>query len=232
MTNDVIKGKRILIIPASRQMYTIVEIAKRMGLYTIVSDYYDEEKSPAKKIADEAYNISWTDLDALEKLCREKQVDGVFSGFSESTIMYAAKLSERLGTPYYATVEQLEIMSDKSKFKELCRKNGIKVVEEYQVDLSDIDGSIQNQNIRYPVCVKPVDSAGSRGITVAYDADSLKKSIEYALTFSASKNVVVEQYMTGQESCLTYTLQNGEIVLSTMSDAQLSNTEKGHLNLP
>ena len=38
--------------------------------------------------------------------------------------------------------------------------------------------------------------------------------------------------MTGQESCLTYTLQNGEIVLSTMSDTQLSCTQKGHLNLP
>lgn len=229
--NSLLAGKRLLLFPGSAVMVKVVDIAKKMGLYTIVIDYYaDWDKAPAKRVADEAYDISFNDIDLLEQFCKEKHIDGVFSGFSEFSIMAAAKLCKRIGKPFYATPEQLEIMSDKKKFKELCRKNGVKVVEEYKIDLKDIEGSAKI--IRYPVCVKPVDNAGSRGITVAYDIDSLKTSIDYALSYSESKQVVVEQYMTGQESCLTYSLQNGRIVLSTMSDAQLSSTEKGHLNLP
>lgn len=225
------QGKRILIFPGLPLLRSVVMKAKEMGMYTVVTDYFtDWEQSPAKKIADEAYNISYTDLDAMAQLCRDKEIDGVFSAFSENSILAAAKLCEKIGKPFYATVEQLEIMSNKAKFKQLCRDNGVPTVEEYHIDLEHFEESCRN--IKYPVIVKPVDNAGSRGITVAYDAEMLRRSVEYALDYSQSGEIVIERYMTGQESNLTYTLQNGEIVLSLMSDSQLSSTQRGQLNLP
>lgn len=231
MSIDVLKGKRLLLIPASREMYAIVERAKQLGIYTIVTDFYTSwDESPAKKIADEAYDISFNDLDALAVLCEEKHIDGVFSAFSEFSVMAAAKLCERIGKPFYASVKQLEIMRNKAMFKALCEANGLKTVKEFKIDLTDLDGSIRA--VEYPVVVKPVDNGGSRGITVAYDEEMLRNSIEYALSFSASKEIIVEKYMSGQECNLTYSLQNGNVVLSAISDSQLSRTEHGHLNLP
>ena len=49
-----------------------------MGIYTIVTDYL--ENSPAKKIADESWMVSITDVDEIVRLCREKGVDGVSQG--------------------------------------------------------------------------------------------------------------------------------------------------------
>ena len=110
-------------------MLDVVRKAHDMGLYTIVCDY--SETSPAKKIADKAYDISTTDIDALEKVARDEAVDAVFAGFEDLNTWNALRLCQRLGLPFYATEEQLRITSNKKLFKEFCRKCGIPVVEEY-----------------------------------------------------------------------------------------------------
>ena len=51
----------------------IISYAKSLGVYTIVADNYPPEKSPAKLIADEAWDISLEEMDELERMCREQQ---------------------------------------------------------------------------------------------------------------------------------------------------------------
>ena len=65
-TGTNLKGKKLLVL-GGRTIGTkeIVLNAKRKGIYVIVTDYLPEEKSPAKLIADEAWNISTEDVDAL-----------------------------------------------------------------------------------------------------------------------------------------------------------------------
>ena len=67
-----LRGKKLLILAGESNLVTLVERAKELGIYTIVTDYYDTEHSPAKLVADEYWNISWTDIDALEKKCLEE----------------------------------------------------------------------------------------------------------------------------------------------------------------
>ena len=79
-----LKGKRLLILGAYRTEIEIINEAKKLGVYTIVTDNHtDWSLAPAKALADEAYDISWTDYDALEKICRERNVDGCLAGYSE-----------------------------------------------------------------------------------------------------------------------------------------------------
>lgn len=66
-------------------MYDAVERAKRMGIYTIVVDYYPN--SPAKRIADRSYLASTTDIDRVLEIARENEIDGVFTGFSDANLM-------------------------------------------------------------------------------------------------------------------------------------------------
>lgn len=66
----------------SKASCEMIEYAKSQGIYTIVTDYFEPEKSKAKLIADEYWMISTGDFDALEKKCREEHIDGVCSGIS------------------------------------------------------------------------------------------------------------------------------------------------------
>ena len=81
MNEDII-GKRLLIMGGMRISCEIVRKAREMGIYTIVADYYPPEKSPAKKIADEAIEVSVTEVDAVVKVIKEHHIDGVLVGSS------------------------------------------------------------------------------------------------------------------------------------------------------
>ena len=79
-----LKGKRLLILGCSQDECQIVEAARELGVYTITTDNHENwDDAPAKKIADEAWNISWSDIDALKEKALMRNVDGVIAGYSE-----------------------------------------------------------------------------------------------------------------------------------------------------
>lgn len=205
-----LNGKILLIIAGSIHEYDLVRRAKELGVYTIVTDYYDTESSPAKKIADEYWDISWEDLDTLEAKCREKHIDGITAGYSESTVDRCIKLCERLGLPCYCTQEQLDILKDKKLFKDACRKYGVPVVHEYES---------KEEVTRYPVIIKPVDRGGSIGVGIANNPVELDEVYSYAMKMSYSDQVIIEDYINwGNKFDAYYAITNGNISFLSTSD--------------
>lgn len=210
MNSASVKGKKLLILGASANELSLVERAKSYGIYTIVTDYNtDHTLSPAKDIADEYWDVSWSELDTLEKLCRENNVNGVCAGYSEFRVENQIKLCARLGLPCYSTMEQLEITRDKLKFKNACREAGVPTVKEYACPEA-VDS--------FPVIVKPVDRGGSIGISVATNREELNKAYDYAMEMSVCKQVVIEKFIKGTEINLYYEIRDGEITLLSSSD--------------
>jgi biotin carboxylase len=155
--------KKLLILGASNAEVHVVKIAQLMGYYVIVTDYYtDTNIIPAKFIADEAWNISWTDYDELEKRCSETGVDGVIAGFSEFRVEAMIEMCRRLNLPRYINDEQLDVTRDKNKFKQMCKQFDVPIVNEYDPNSPDI---------KFPVIIKPTDRGGSIGINVAYNEE-------------------------------------------------------------
>lgn len=203
-------GKKLLILAGSIHEYDLVRRAKELGVYTIVTDYYDTETSPAKQIADEYWNISWDDLDALELRCRKEHIDGITAGYSESTVDRCIKLCSRLGLPCYCTQQQLDILKDKKRFKEECRKYGVPVVREY---------TTKESVEKFPVIVKPVDRGGSIGVGVANNKEELDLVYDYAMEMSYSKEVIIEDFICwGTKIDAYYAITDGEITFLSTSD--------------
>ena len=76
-----VAGKKLLIMggrPAATP--DIVRAAKRMGVYTIVTDNVPPERSPAKLMADEYWEISTAEVERLAERVRDEGVDGIFIG--------------------------------------------------------------------------------------------------------------------------------------------------------
>jgi len=206
-----LKGKRLLILGGSENEISLVSRAKELGVYTIVTDYYENyEISPAKKIADEVWNISWSALDELEQKCRQSGIDGVVAGYSEFRVENQIKLCERLGLPCYCTMEQLDITRDKRKFKDTCIANGVPVIHEY-FSPEEVD--------KFPVIVKPVDRGGSIGISVATNREELQRAYDYAMEMSVVKNVIIEDYISDATKIDSYyAIIDGDIILLSTDD--------------
>ncbi len=216
--------KKLLFLGGFPQMIEVVMTAKQMGIYTLLADR--DPKSPAKRFADRAFDVSTDDVDALCAICREERVDGVFTGFEDFNIHIAQKLSERMGLPFYATAEQLEVVTDKDRFKEVCRAYAVPVIEQYSLTEAVSEGN-------YPYIIKPTDSYGSRGITVCHSAGELEAGYAKALETSPSKKAVIERFVdTPYGVELFYTVVHGNIHLTVTADRHVVKTGETTVPLP
>lgn len=212
-----LKGKRLLFLGAQEMMCSAVLKAKELGAYTIVADY--NENFPAKKYADEKVLISTSDTDALLELCKEKKVDGVFSGYSEVNQYFTLDLCERGGYPYYGTRAQVEALANKANFKRCCRENGVPGVPEYHLTEELLPEDMAK--LEYPVIIKPVDSYSGKGITICTDESMVADAVKSAISQSKAKQFLVEKYMDDEHYDVVtayYSIQDGKVALSAMVD--------------
>ena len=209
-------GKRLLILGGMRISCEIVNKAKEMGIYTLVADYNKVEDSPGKQIADEAVDLSVIDVDAVVSFVQKNQIDGVFVGFNDMLLPYYAEICEKTGLPCYGTKEQFETLIAKDKYKALCREFGVPTIPEYDINDNDI---------KYPVLVKPVDSSGSRGITICHNRREMENAVEIGRKASKTSKVLIERYMDGREVTVFWTFQNGNYYLSAMGNRHVKQNQ-------
>lgn len=71
----------------------------------------------------------------------------------------------------------------------------------------------------FPVVVKPTDSSGGRGITIAKNKEELEFSIDLAKSFTVNNNrIIIEEFIEGIEVTVEGLAYNGNITLLTLSD--------------
>ena len=223
------KEKRtILILGANPETAGLAIKAHEMGLYTYVTDY--DPNAYAKQFADEPCNIDASDVEGLEALIKEKKIDAVLLGVAEALMPFYETICSDMGFPCYGNKELFSLFADKKAFKQLCRENDVPVIDEYTV--SDYGSEEELRQITLPVVVKPVDSCSSKGISVCRTFEELKEGIGKALSFSKSKNLLIERYMTGQEVVIYYVFQDGVPSCVGMCDRYTNKEQYGVAQLP
>ena len=211
-----LSGKRLLILGGMRFSCEIVKTARRLGIFTLVADYNRIEDSPAKQIADEAVDLSVTDVDAVVSYVKRHDIDGVFVGFNDMLLPFYAEICEKTGLSCYGTKEQFETLIAKDRYKALCRQFGIPTIPEYDID---------DTNIKFPVLVKPVDNSGSRGITICHNRQELEDAVEFGKAASKTGKVLIERYMDGREVTVFWTFQDGNYYLSALANRHVKHNQ-------
>ena len=89
--------KKILMLGGNFLQMTAIKRAKELGYYVISVDYLPN--NPGHKYSDEYHNISTIDKEAVLKLAREKQIDGILSYASDVSAPTAAYVAEKLNLP-------------------------------------------------------------------------------------------------------------------------------------
>lgn len=201
--------KKLLILGTSLASVEIVQTAKKLGCYTIVTDNLPPELSQAKYEADEYWMISTSDLDSLEQKCKEESIDAVFAGVSEFNLDRVEELTDRLGLPCYIDKATWKYARDKKAFKTKCKEFGIPVVEEYYV--SDPPQRQELSVIKYPVVVKPIDGTGNKGLSICQNEEELIKGCKKARSQSEHDEIIVERYIRGEEYWNFYYIAEKEI---------------------
>ena len=181
--------EKILILGATFFQIPAIIYAQRRGYYVITSDYIP--KNPGHVLADECYFESTTDKISILELCKRLSIDGILCFCSDPAAPTAAYVSEKLSLPGN-TYEGICTLGEKDKWRYFLEKNNFNVPF-YKVYSSFLE--LDRNEWILPVVVKPVDSSGSKGVTKVNYIDEFENAFSYAMSFSRSKKVIVEEFI-------------------------------------
>lgn len=184
--------KKLLLLGGLRYLIPVIKTAKDLGHYVITCDYIPE--NIAHKYSDEYHNVSITDKEAVLKLAQSLNINGIMSFAVDPGVLTAAYVSEKMGLPFAGSYKSVEILQNKALFRKFLEKHNFNVPKSNSYnDVNQALSDLKKDDL--PVIVKPVDSAGSKGVTKVEKIDELEKAVIYALNFSPSKTFIIEEFL-------------------------------------
>lgn len=175
----------------SKTQISAIKKAREMGYYIIICDM--NVNAPGKQYAHEFYKISTKDKGAILKLAKSLEIDGIVCYAADSGAPTVAYVAEKLGLPSHP-YESVKILTNKDLFRKFQNENKLNVPNAEGFDSFEAAKAKFNK-FKLPVMVKPVDSAGSRGVSKIDSIDQLEEKVENALKFSSSKRFIIEEYI-------------------------------------
>lgn len=188
------KQKTILLLGGSAQQVVAIKTAKELGYYTVLCDYLPD--NPGQYVADKYYNVSTTDVEAVCRIAKDEEVDGIIAYASDPAALPAAIVAERLGLPTNPA-KSVEILGLKYPWRQFLHDNGFACPKVYSFHPTTPVEEIKEHTdgFSFPLVVKPTDSSGSKGVTMLESWDGLEKAISWADSYSRNKVLLVEEYI-------------------------------------
>lgn len=185
--------KKLMILGGSRYALPVIDAAKKLGIYTITADYLPD--NIAHKYSDGYVNVSIIDKEATLEVAKKLNIDGIMSFGCDPGVVTAAYVAEKMCLPNVGPYESVCILQNKGKFRQFLTEHSFTVPT--AKGYKNVEEALNDAGMfHWPVIVKPTDSAGSKGVTRVNNPDELKKSIEYALSYSRSNEFIIEDFIT------------------------------------
>ena len=209
--------KKLMLLGGSRYLLSVIETAHKLGIYVITCDYLPD--NTAHKFSDEYVNVSIIDKEKVLEAAQNLQIDGIMSFACDPGVVTAAYVAEKMGLPFQGSYESTTILQDKGLFRKFLSENNFNVPHakrytDKEAPFSDIDF------FTWPVIVKPVDSAGSKGVTKVEKPEELSKAIDIAVEGSHNGAFIIEDFLTfkGYHSSADPFTVNGKLEFVSYSD--------------
>ena len=198
--------KRLLIIGASILQLPAIKKAKELGHYVAVADF--NPNAVGIPYADEFYNASTIDIEAICKVAEEFKPDGIMTLATDMPMRSIAAATSRLGLPGISMDTAIK-STDKGEMIKAFKEHGVESPWFYIIENVTVLNALLPQ-LSYPCILKPTDNAGSRGVMLVKSAEELIEAYQYSVSQSRGGLVILEEYMTGPEVSVEVMVVDGE----------------------
>lgn len=209
-------SNNILVMGAIASFVDLIEDVRELGFEPICCDYY--EHAPAKNKVKYSYEVSTTDVDALEQIARKHDVCAVLTAFSDRNLMPSYELCRRLNLPAFCAPEYIDLLTDKIKMKKCFVENGFPVIP-YRIINENFDER-DLKGLKFPVIVKPVDGYGSKGIKICKDTQEVQRKFAAASKASLAygSTILVEEFYEADEVSISAWVKEGKSFITCTYD--------------
>lgn len=192
MKDGSMRQKKLMLLGGIRYLLPVIKAAHEQGYYVITADYLPD--NIAHKYSDKYVNVSIIDKEAVLKVAKEEEIDGIMSFGVDPGVVTASYVQNQLGLPSFGPYESVVILQNKDKFRAFLRDNGFNVPWAYSFATKE-DVWNNREKFDYPLIVKPTDSAGSKGCTRVDCEEDLLNAIVYAFKYTISGHIIIEEFL-------------------------------------
>ena len=177
----------------------VTAFARRHGIVLVSVGNVPE--APMHQVSDEQYYLDCTDETVMLPFFKEKHIDALLSCSGEMVIRKSVGWMAKTGFHYFATPHQWDVLMNKQHFKEACFRYGMPVIPAFRMEDDDIP---------FPVIVKPADNGGSFGVTVCHNRAEMEEAIVKAIQYSTVGDYLCEKFLEGPYFQFEIWRQNGK----------------------
>ena len=163
-----------MLLGGIRYLLPVIKAAHEQGYHVITADYLPD--NIAHQYSDEYVNVNIVDKEAVLRVAREKQIDGIMSFGVDPGVVSASYVQNQMGLPSFGPFESVVILQNKDKFRAFLQKHGFNVPQAKGFSSVE-DAMSETYWYPWPVIVKPTDAAGSKGVTRVDKPEDLKQMI-------------------------------------------------------
>ena len=206
--------KTILIIGASILQLPAIVKAKEFGYRTIVVDY--NPNAIGRSFADEFYQVSTIDENGISMLAEDVRPNGIMTLATDLPMRSLAVATTKLGLPGISYDTAIKA-TDKGEMIKAFESAGVEhpwyyIIKRFE-DLKQV-----LPKISYPCVIKPTDNAGNRGVSYVKDEKEILSLYKYSQANSHSGDVIIEEYMEGQEVSVEIIVYHGVVHILAVTD--------------
>jgi len=228
-SNKCLEGKTILLVnTGSPKKKFIIQRLKKLDLNLVI---LNKNKNWAQIYADhwiiaDTYNHTES-IQAVRNFIKENpqiKIEGALT-FWEDDVLLTSKIIDRfnfIGIPLSVAKKA----RNKYSFRDFCKANSINAPR-HILARTAADIKFACDNFNFPAVVKPVYGSSSAGVTKVMDKESLSRvytqiknslstNVESALT--DGMDILVEEFIDGDEVDIDLVLQNGKVKFYCISD--------------
>ncbi len=206
-----------MLLGGLRYLLPVIEAAHRQGYRVVTCDYVPD--NIAHKYSDEFHNVSVIDKEAVLALAKKLDIDGIMSFAVDPGVETASYVAEKLGLSFQGDYEAVRILQNKDLFRRFLAEHGFNTPEAVGYETLE-EASASKEALHYPVIVKPVDSAGSKGVSRVDSSDDFDRAARLAFSQSHGGRIIVEEFLekeghSSDTECFTI---DGRLVFCSFSD--------------
>lgn len=184
--------KKLMILGGSIYIVPVIKKAHELGVHVITCDF--EPDNIAHKYSDQYCNASTIDQEAVLACAEKCGIDGIISFACDSGVVTAAYVAEQMGLPFQCSYQSAQILQDKGRFRQFLADNGFDTPRSKRYTEKEA-AFFDTSFFHWPVIVKPVDSAGSKGVTKVDMEAELGNAIDIAIKYSYSGAFIIEEFL-------------------------------------
>lgn len=190
-----------------------IKTAIKLGLKVVAVD--GNKDAVGLRYAHVAITADIKNAGLMIEIAQKNKVNGVFAHAVEIP-QIVAQIAKKLHLPGIDPIVA-ENATDKLKRISIFKKKGV-LCPDYVVCNSAKESTDVIQQIGLPCVVKPIDSAGSRGVIKINSFNEAKKAYTIAVSYSQTNKVLIEKYIEGHSISTESIIYKNKIITTGFGD--------------